>query len=335
MYMKKTLISFSKLNVYNPFYLIRVVLLILGVIVVLRADSKLGGWLGMEINVIGFLGILSVRGFMDISVGLKYFIVQVLGSGLFLMGVMVYYTGLYRYGGTILHVRGLIAELGLFCKAGIFPFHGWVPSVITCGDWLRIWLILRVQKLAPIVIIFVWRGSSLIYLGLVGLRIVGALGGLNQISVRGILVYSSFVHGGWILVALCNSIQLFFFYFLGYLIQLRIIVVLCYELSVEKSARYLLSVLGGVVSLSLRGLPPMGGFLFKLRVFLCTINLSLLIAPIVGSIISLFFYLRLINGFFTGNKVNFFSEAVRLSFVFILFNGFCYVVFGCIFRLLG
>lgn len=162
---------------------------------------------------------------------------------------------------------------------------------------------MRLQKLAPIIIVSVWSRSLFIYIGLVGLRVVGSLGGLNQISVRGILAYSSFVHGGWMLVALIHSNELFFLYFLGYIVQLRVVVGICYDLDVQKRARIKISFLGGVISLSLGGLPPIGGFLFKLRVFLSVSNLGVLVAPVVGSVVSLLFYLRIINGFMLGHSL--------------------------------
>lgn len=106
MYVKKFIGRVISVNIYNPFYLLRGFLLIGGILVTLRTDSKIRGWLGIEINVIGFLGVLRVRGFINISVGLKYFIIQVLGSGLFLMGVLVFYSGYFSLNHLMLQVRG-------------------------------------------------------------------------------------------------------------------------------------------------------------------------------------------------------------------------------------
>nr|YP_010534924.1 NADH dehydrogenase subunit 2 [Modiolus modulaides]UYA96807.1 NADH dehydrogenase subunit 2 [Modiolus modulaides] len=321
-------------NLYNPMNIFSTMILVVGVLVVLGTDSKVGAWLGMEINVFGFLGVLSVRNSVSISVGLKYFIVQAVGSGLFLVGVLCCYSSGLVYNQLVVSIGSLVLGFGLFCKAGVFPFHGWVPSVISSGDWLSGWFVMGVQKLAPLIMLFVWVSDQLLLLGLMGLSVVGSLGGLNQHSVRGILAYSSLVHGSWMLASLCCSESLFILYFFGYFLQLSVLVTICYKLDNNSMKSNVLCPLGGIMALSLAGLPPMGGFLLKLAVFLSIGNISLLVFPIAGSVVSLVFYLRLMSGFVLGYSwVN--SKVLSNLFrVFILFNGICYAGVGMVFGLL-
>nr|YP_009681512.1 NADH dehydrogenase subunit 2 [Modiolus nipponicus]QDO71919.1 NADH dehydrogenase subunit 2 [Modiolus nipponicus] len=322
------------MNMYNPFYLISGALLVGGLVVAVSTDSKVSGWLGMEINVMGFLGVLSVRSFMSISVGLKYFIIQVLGSSLFLLGIFVLYCGEFNVSSVVCQLGGVLAEVGLFCKAGVFPFHGWVPSVVSAGDWVSSWLVMGVQKLAPIYMMSVWSSSFLLYIGIVGLSFAGAVGGLNQLSVRGVLAYSSLVHGGWMLVGLSHSNELFLLYFIGYLIQLSVLVGVCFVVEANKGGSMVVSSLGGVMSLSLAGLPPMAGFLFKLMVFLSVANLGVLVAPVAGSIVALLFYLRLMFSFMLGYDFKLEDGAWQSVALFVSFNGLCYVTFIVVLGLL-
>ena len=101
-----------------------------------------------------------------------------------------------------------------------------------------------------------------------GRAAVGAIGGLNQVLMRSVLAYSSFIHVRWAYASVVESMDLFNFYFLGYVIQLGLVNGACYlgeRKSLEKGAR---SLLGAFRLISMRGLPPFAGFCFKLVVLL-------------------------------------------------------------------
>nr|YP_009407591.1 NADH dehydrogenase subunit 2 [Modiolus philippinarum]ASB29975.1 NADH dehydrogenase subunit 2 [Modiolus philippinarum] len=315
----------------NPLNLISLMVLVLGVMFVLSSDSKLGGWLGMEINVFGFLGVLSMRGDSNVLAGLKYFIIQAIGSMFFLMGVLLFLSGGVGFYNLFMNMSMTCVYVGLFCKGGVFPFHSWVPSVIKISDWLTSWFIMSIQKIGPFFLIASWVSVWWVMVGVVGLSVLGGIGGLNQLSVRGILAYSSLVQSAWMLVALACSQKLFLFYFVSYLIQLSVMILVSAFLSLKNTGSEWLCILGSVVSLSLAGIPPMGGFFMKLMVFLLVPNMSMIIFPILGSIISLGFYIRLMKGFMLGYSWRLNKRLSGVVRLFILFNGALYlIVLSCI-----
>ena len=91
--------------------------LLAGVLVSLRSVGLLGLWVGIELNFLGAIGYLSgISGEESESV-IKYFVVQVLGSCLIVLGIIM-----------ILNFRILrLAEGailgGVLIKLGVFPFH--------------------------------------------------------------------------------------------------------------------------------------------------------------------------------------------------------------------
>jgi NADH:ubiquinone oxidoreductase subunit 2 (subunit N) len=99
-------------------------------------------WLGLELNIVGFLGWMCMSGGNnyiklvgwavkdEISVFppniepfAKYFLVQSVGSAFFLVFPLVYSVG-------VISGLGIFFLLfGLFIKRGVAPFHQWFPSV--------------------------------------------------------------------------------------------------------------------------------------------------------------------------------------------------------------
>jgi NADH-ubiquinone oxidoreductase chain 2 len=132
--------------------------------------------------------------------------------------------------------------------------------------------------------------------------IVGAIGGMNQTSLRKILTYSSINHTGWILAAILGGDNLWVMYFIMYsmLTSAVTLITRAYNISFinqaiivnRKSAiKYILF----ISLLSLGGLPPFIGFLPKWIVIqiLTTNGLRVMMtAMVVISLITLYYYLR-------------------------------------------
>jgi NADH-quinone oxidoreductase subunit N len=144
--------------------------------------------------------------------------------------------------------------------------------------------------------------------------ILGTVVGVAQASLKRMLAYSSLAHGGYLLVALtaANTIGkgAILFYLLVYAITnlgaFAVIAMLGSEQAPRDQvkdyaglwrSRPLMAALLAIFLLSLGGFPPMAGFVAKWYVFTAAITAGQYALAIVGvltSVISVFFYLRVI-----------------------------------------
>lgn len=118
--------SFPKLRrVVNrfegPLVVLRSSALVFGLIVIISTDRHISAWVGIEVNILGFMCLLGVKSVLNMRVLVNYFVFQRFGSTMYLFGSTV-----------VLHCENLnitllgyfLVHLGLLCKAGLFPF--WV-----------------------------------------------------------------------------------------------------------------------------------------------------------------------------------------------------------------
>lgn len=134
--------------------------------------------------------------------------------------------------------------------------------------------------------------------------IIGALGGLNQTSLRKLIAFSSINHLGWILIAMINNELLWFSYYILYSILSISIVLMFNNFKLfHFNQIFNFSIINSSIKffiflnlLSLGGLPPFLGFLPKWLVIqsLVEINqLFLLFIAVCLTLITLYYYLRI------------------------------------------
>nr|ASR74910.1 NADH dehydrogenase subunit 2 [Sinotaia quadrata] len=306
------------------------IMMIFGTIFSISSLHWLGMWVGLELNLIGFLPILVYSKNMSMSEsGTKYFIVQAMGSSFLMFGSLILLS--FTFSWEILNMLNfeyflssiIFLMSGLFMKIGMFPFHFWFPSVMSGLSWLSCLLLVTWQKVAPIFLISVlmeivnvmWLLLMICVLSS-GSALVGGFGGVNQSQIRVLLAYSSIGHMGWIIFSLCESCYNMKIYFSIYIvISLCLFIVLWYNniifmLGMNNFIKHLFidfSVI--LLFLSLGGLPPLLGFIAKLNVFISIFDLYMywfILLLILGSVMSLFYYLSLLFVFF----VNIFNKVI-------------------------
>lgn len=160
------------------------------------------------------------------------------------------------------------------------------------------------QKIAPLILISYLNLNNLILIRVILSVIVGALGGLNQTSLRKLIAFSSINHLGWILRALIinESIWLLYFTFYSFLSFVLIYIFNLFKLFHLNQLfswftnRKILKFTLFINFLSLGGLPPFLGFLPK-WIVIEQITFSgqyfQLFILIISTLITLFFYLRI------------------------------------------
>lgn len=316
-------------------------ILLLGTSITISSNSWISAWIGLEINLISFIPIISNRNnIFTTEASLKYFLIQTLASVrlLFLVLRKRFLENLFslNYSSTI----DIILIAPLLIKRGIPPFHWWFPGVIEGLRWNNCFILITIQKLAPLSLIshFLIISTTTFIIIVISITL-GAIGGYNQISIRKILTYSSINHIGWIMARISIGNNYWWIYFSVYtLLTLTIIwIIKPFQIS---TINQILSILKNNLIikflmfstfLSLGGLPPFLGFLPKwIIIQLLTQNerYFLISLIVVFSLITLYYYLRISYSSFlvlnpelnwnTETKYNFINIIIRFSIISLL-----------------
>nr|WHM51771.1 NADH dehydrogenase subunit 2 [Gnathamitermes nr. perplexus] len=290
----------------NSTKVLLLITLVSGMLVSVSSNSWLGAWMGLEINLMSFIPLMSnVKNMYNTEASLKYFIVQVLASAtlLFMVVMKTLTEDLFTFESN--PYTPMIICTPLLLKSGAAPFHWWFPGVMEGLSWENCALLMTVQKAAPLMLMSYLIDINTFTLSIIMTStIVGAIGGLNQTSMRKILTYSSINHTGWMLIALTTSENLWMVYFLIYS-TLSVTVVSAIKLSgvsfinqtmLTNNETKLIKFMMFTSLLSLGGLPPFLGFLPKWIVIQAMIanNMApLATIVVVTSLITLHYYLKI------------------------------------------
>nr|UBS93978.1 NADH dehydrogenase subunit 2 [Saperda tetrastigma] len=307
--------------------------LIIGTLIAISSYSWFSMWMGLEINLLSIIPLLSdSKNLYPSESALKYFITQALASSILLFSIIVS-LNLSESIPQNLEFSSLIMNLALLTKMGAAPFHAWFPEVMEGLNWANSLIMLTWQKIAPMILLFYNCKFSIFFLFIIlSSTIISGILGLNQISLRKILAYSSINHISWMLSSMMNAQMIWTFYFLIYsIITLNIIwifqkfeIFYLPQLFQILNSNKLVKLFFLTNFLSLGGLPPFLGFFPKWLVINNLIQnnfYTLSILLIVFTLITLFFYLRIT---FASLMINH-SETwnftpIPLNFSFILFN---------------
>nr|YP_778668.1 NADH dehydrogenase subunit 2 [Halocaridina rubra]ABI53756.1 NADH dehydrogenase subunit 2 [Halocaridina rubra] len=289
--------------VLKPHHGLFLITLLAGLLIAVSSSSWFILWMGLELNLMSFIPLLSSsENRYPAESALKYFLIQALGSSSLLMASTLSLFMSKAWTSIVL--------LSLLLKTGAAPFHFWLPPVMQGIDWFQCFILMTIQKIAPISMMSLIL-TNLSSLTLISSSIlsatVGALGGLNQTLTRKILAYSSINHMGWMLAAISVNEQMWAIYFMAYsLITLSVVSIFS-----SKQIFHINQVLTTNIYpqttkmmlflslLSLGGVPPLLGFFPKMMMIqefmssqLSLLWLSILLA---SALLTLFFYLRVAN----------------------------------------
>ena len=141
----------------------------------------------MEIGIFGLIPLLLIKTASKEPV-IKYFLIQSLSRALILISGVMFFHYIINFP--------VVFILAIRIKLGFFPGHFWVVRIIENLSWFSNILILGPVKIAPFGFLSILENYNL-FLIFSSLRIfVGAIIGLNQCNVRGILGASSITHSG-------------------------------------------------------------------------------------------------------------------------------------------
>ena len=259
-------------------------------------------WLTIEISLFLFIYICIYNKY-SIERIVNYFLIQSLGSFIFLYRNFLYISVSYKF-----------MLISLLIKLAVAPIHIWLIKVCSGLNLIDIFILLSFQKVIPMIRLFLIIKFNLInYLiyFIYTSSLFGSLGGVGQSSLRLILCYSSISHISWTLrIILISSLYWIKYFFIYSIITIIIIIPINKEKIYRLSQIFSINFRRIVLFFSLGGLPPFIGFFNKVNVIdkLIINNLYLIIIILLfSSLIRLFYYCRLsifiyINTNFSINK---------------------------------
>nr|AVN67379.1 NADH dehydrogenase subunit 2 [Elliptorhina chopardi] len=278
--------------------------LIGGLAITISSTSWLGAWMGLEINLLSFIPLMTNNDNIFTSeASLKYFLIQALASStlLFIIVSKSLMDSLFSLSQTPLVMMMVITPLMM--KSGAAPLHWWFPSVMEGLSWSNCFILMTIQKIAPLLLMSYMIDFNTFTIMIIMMSVViGSIGGYNQISIRKILTYSSINHLGWMMTAMSLGENLWLIYFSIYSMLTLTIIAIVSPMQISfinqtflvNSKKIMKFILFSTL-LSLGGLPPFLGFLSKWIIIqsLLLNNISLLtLLIIVTSLITLYYYLR-------------------------------------------
>nr|QNH69243.1 NADH dehydrogenase subunit 2 [Nodularia douglasiae] len=278
----------------SPSKLLFMFLMISSTCMVASSSNWLMTWMGLEINMLGYIPLMFLKeSSSESEAAVKYLVPQSLGSTIFIASAIT---------STYLNNLQILTVIAMCLKLGVAPFHFWFPPVMASLQLMPAFILLTWQKIAPILAIS--SLNSLLIKSIMPIAMISALwggiGGLNQTDIRSLLTYSSIGHTGWMLASINSNYIILIAYLMTYiLINTSIYVFLSKEhikshkqlFSSKEPFKYFIL---AITILSLGGLPPLMGFIMKLLVLVFTeAQLVILFGLIVGALVSLYYYLSL------------------------------------------
>nr|YP_009925639.1 NADH dehydrogenase subunit 2 [Tropidophorus hangnam]QNH82443.1 NADH dehydrogenase subunit 2 [Tropidophorus hangnam] len=284
--------------------------LALGTIITMSSSHWLLAWLGLELNTLAMIPIISKHHHPRATeAATKYFLTQAAASAtiLFSSTINAWSTGTWD----ILHITNqpacIMLTMALAMKLGLAPLHFWLPEVLQGSSIKTALIITTWQKLAPMTLLYLTHHAlhqtTLLTIGLLS-TLVGGWGGLNQTQTRKIMAFSSIAHLGWMAMVLTLSPNLMLLNLLLYLLMTTSMFSLLMfsssktvqDLTTTWAISPTTTTMALMLLMSLGGLPPLTGFMPKWLILQELVAHNLTTTATLGALsalLSLFFYLRL------------------------------------------
>nr|AKS04117.1 NADH dehydrogenase subunit 2 [Parasagitta setosa] len=250
----------------------------IGSLLVLNTSSWPIAWLGLELNLMSFVP-AAMNKEKSKKPAMTYFIAQSCGSLMILLG------------GLMLDMSSFskaVILTGILLKMGLMPLHYWVPLIANSLKNFFLYILLSWQKIAPLSILCLYylKNNLIPFFN----ALAGAMMMMSMTIIPLLMVFSGMIQMSWII----NLEGGFFVYYTGlYFLVLGIVMIYFKNGGMNFSWALL----------NAGGLPPLTGFMIKLKAILRIKNwmASLLI---VASGMALTSYSRfLVNSKFFDNSL--------------------------------
>lgn len=265
------------------------------------------------------------------------------------------------YSGNIIFITGmLLLFIGFSFKIAAVPFHMWVPDVYQGSATTVTGLMSTTGKTAAFSVFIILLTSIFAnnapnifkpYFSAIAVlsMLVGSIIALSQNNLKRMLAYSSISHAGYMAIGLAASnsysISGIIFYLAAYTFMnvgaFSIISIIEGEndtrVEIDSYAGLnqkspILSVFMSLFMFALAGIPPMAGFFGKYYVFVGAIDSNLtwlVIIGVIASMISVYFYLRVVVYIYFKDSIENFSIDLKpYSLSSVIISGLLVLLFG-------
>jgi len=320
-------------------YYVMILFATFGMMVMASAVDLVTIFIGLEMMSIPLYVLAGIKRdrYRSQEAALKYFLLGAFASGFLLYGIALLYgsfgsTNLYRiveiiksgkaYSPFFVAAGSVMILIGFAFKAGLFPFHAWIPDVYE-GAPAPVTAFMssgpKAAAMAAIIRIFVVASPNIdftsIFWALAVLTMtVGNILAITQANVKRMLAYSSIAHAGYMMVAITaggvEGISAVAFYLFAYtLMNIGAFAIVIFFAERDELYENISDYAGfarqfpfaaiamTVFMASLGGIPGTAGFIGKFAIFSGAVKNGFIWLAVIGvlnSLISIFYYLRIV-----------------------------------------
>nr|QFK69100.1 NADH dehydrogenase subunit 2 [Phymatostetha sp. B13] len=282
----------------NSTKMLFVMFMFMSTLISISSNNWLSGWMGLEINLMSFIPIMySKLNYYSSESSMKYFVIQSSSSMILLLGIIL--TSLKIN----MNFSMMVMTCGLLTKVGVAPFHMWVPSIMEGINWINCLILSTWQKIAPLTLISYSMNNEMLIMPSILSLLIGAIGGLNQSSIKKLMAYSSINNMGWIIISMMMSMMTWINYFMIYSLMISMFMYMLNKENINYINQCFLSTFKSInkmflliMLLSMGGMPPMLGFMPKWMIIQLAMMFNMYIVTTVmvfSSLIVLFYYIQM------------------------------------------
>nr|QDI93959.1 NADH dehydrogenase subunit 2 [Tuxedo bicinctus] len=276
--------------------------LIISTILVISSSSWMNMWIGLEINLMAFIPMISSPKNLFLSQStMMYFLIQSMSSMLFISFILMNkYIFVIESEATV----KMMIMLTMMMKMGVPPFHLWFVEVMNKIKWVMCLILMTWQKVAPMYIMSMMSNMNKFMITIICTSaIMGAIGGLNQTSTRKIMAYSSMNHMSWMISCTTTFKKSWMSYMILYSMLMVVISVMMNKYNImflnqmnTLAKKNMEKVIIMSLMLSAGGLPPFIGFLPKwitIQYMISSKEFMMMMIMMLSALITLMYYLRM------------------------------------------
>nr|YP_010429022.1 NADH dehydrogenase subunit 2 [Mimathyma nycteis]USO21444.1 NADH dehydrogenase subunit 2 [Mimathyma nycteis] len=327
---------FFMINSNKMFFFI---ILCFSTLISISSNSWLGCWIGLEINLMSFIPLISnSNNLLSSEASLKYFLTQSIASINFLFSILLSMLTLKNF--LLNDFISILINSSMLMKMGSLPFHFWFPNIMEGLSWLNCFILMTWQKITPMILLSYYFNMNFLFIMMILNVFIGTIGSFNQTSLRKLMAFSSINNLGWMLMALMISENLWMIYFIFYSFFISFLCFMFYISNIfylnqlfNYNLNFLIKISIMINFLSLGGLPPFLGFFPKWLIINYLLINNLIIITLIftmTSLIILFIYIRI-----SYTSLMFYSIKLKWFKIFMKNNYLIFINFLSFISLLG